>query len=260
MNPDQNQPSPEQPVQPASEPEQPAQPEVKPSPAEPVNPSNPASTPVPPVAPVAPVQQPQQFGQPQPMMQPVAPVAHKSSALAITSLVLGIIGFFTAFIGVGILLGLIAIILGVVSLAKHAGGKGMAIAGLILGALTFVAGGILLAITMTAYNGIQERAVSSSNSSYAAMVVKKAEAYNALNGTLDADKYPTYNELTAATDEAQLDPESRLKLHEGGIDSVSENLPLAYKGCSEGATVYYWDATTGAGKEVSFVAGSPDEC
>jgi hypothetical protein len=150
VNPDENQPQSEQP-------------NVNPAPAEP---NEPASTPAPtadnfqsePAPMEAPTQQPAPAFAPQ---QPVAPQpqAHASNGLAIASLVLGIIGFLTGFFGIGILLGLVAVVLGIISLVKHHGGKGMAIAGLILGAIAFVFGGFFFLIALTSYNGVQQKAL-----------------------------------------------------------------------------------------------------
>lgn len=83
-------------------------------------------------------------GQPAPSLEPP-----KGKALAITALVLGILALlsFWTFVG-GYLLGAAAIIVGVIALMKarsgRAGGRGLAIAGVILGAL-----GLIAAIIMT---------------------------------------------------------------------------------------------------------------
>ena len=64
-----------------------------------------------------------------------------SSALAITALVLTILGLLTAIFMVGGLLGLVGLILAIVALAKikkgNASGKGMAITSTILGTLVY---------------------------------------------------------------------------------------------------------------------------
>lgn len=72
----------------------------------------------------------------------------KSNGLAIASMVLGIIALVLSCCVpyVPILLGLLAVILGGVSLAKKQGGKGMAIAGLICGIITLIPS-ILLLVT-----------------------------------------------------------------------------------------------------------------
>lgn len=70
----------------------------------------------------------------------------QKSGLAIASMVLGIIGLVLSCCVpyVPILLGLLAVILGGVSLAKKQGGKGMAIAGLICGIITLIPAIILI--------------------------------------------------------------------------------------------------------------------
>lgn len=62
---------------------------------------------------------------------------------------------------------------------------------------------ILAAISIVAYNGIQNRGKASAAQSLGAQVQKKVEIYNTVTSA-----YPTYAELTAATSavkEAQLD-------------------------------------------------------
>jgi hypothetical protein len=91
---------------------------------------------------------------PTPVIQPVA-IARKTSGMAVASLVLGILGFMTGITAV------LAIIFGAVALgqiAKDPGldGKGMAIAGLVMG-IVVVVGWLLVflfvfALTATAFN------------------------------------------------------------------------------------------------------------
>jgi hypothetical protein len=69
---------------------------------------------------------------------PAAPAA-KSPVLSIVSLILGILGFLGSFcFGSGFLFGAIAIVLGVIGRGKEPKGKGMALAGIITGALAVV--------------------------------------------------------------------------------------------------------------------------
>ena len=78
-----------------------------------------------PVAPVSPSVPPQ---------PPAAPVPEQGKGLAIASLVLGILAMLSGIFFIGSLFGIIAIILGAVSLSKKIG-KGMSIAGIITGVL-----------------------------------------------------------------------------------------------------------------------------
>lgn len=67
-------------------------------------------------------------------------------------MVCGIVGFFTFFFGLGFLLGLAAVILGIVAFSskKPSKGKGMAIAGLVLGGLE-VAGGLMALVFLSRF-------------------------------------------------------------------------------------------------------------
>ena len=92
----------------------------------------------------APVPPPMQGYQPKP-----------SAALAITALVLGISAFVTGLLFIGGALGLVSVILGIISLKKvkagTASGKGMAITGIILGALGIIATiGMIIVVTWVA--------------------------------------------------------------------------------------------------------------
>lgn len=150
MNPDQNQPQDEQPnVNPTASTES-NDATTGASNENPFNSSVPAAEPATQPAAPAPAQ---------PVVAQQPQVSGGSKGLAITSLVLGIIGFLTAFMGLGILLGLVAIILGIIALVKHHGGKGMAIAGLILGVVTFVFGGFFFLLALNSYSGIQQKAL-----------------------------------------------------------------------------------------------------
>ena len=192
--------------------------------------------------------QPQPVGstpaQPQPAtLAPAAPI-RPSMGLAITAFVLSILGFLTSWIGIGILLALVALVLAIVSLSKRLGGKGLSIAAIVISGLALVSGFILLAITIVAYNGIQARAEASANQSTAYMILKKAEAYNALEGSYSGDSYPTYQQLTNNNiPEARLDQSITDQLHQGDQASVSQSEPIAYQGCAYGAAVYFYDSS-----------------
>jgi len=98
-----------------------------------------------------------QQGYPQQQGYPGAPAGYdqgapaKSNGLGIAALVIGILAILGAFVGAipGILLGLLAIVLGVLGLrrvkARRADNKGMALAGLITGIIGLVLGAIFLA-------------------------------------------------------------------------------------------------------------------
>ena len=75
------------------------------------------------------------------------------SGLAIASLVLGILAVVTfwTYVG-GILLGLIAIVLGVIALGRVRRGRGMAIAGVVLGTLGLLFSAVLIGLTAWVFN------------------------------------------------------------------------------------------------------------
>src|SRR5687767_4503157 len=77
-----------------------------------------------------------------------APGRTLPTGMAVASLILGILGIFTAFFLLGGLLGLIAVILGIVALGKikrgEAGGRGMAIGGIVTGALAMLLALVIL--------------------------------------------------------------------------------------------------------------------
>lgn len=184
----------------------------------------------------------------------------KSSGLAITSLVLSIVGLLTTWIlGLGILLAVLAAIFGIVALAKNQGGKGMSIAGIIIGGINILIGVFILTIGLVSYNGIQDRAVSTQNESSARKLQKKAELYNIQMGSYDRNNYPTYEELVASDSTSiKLDSETLNLIHGGNESSVSAGRPIAYEGCSYGASIYYYDA---AAKNVeSIIVGEPSRC
>ena len=102
-------------------------------------PAGPAYPPTPPSqTPPVPVQTPYY---PQPGYYPAPPYpARNTDALGILSLVLGILGIvFTCFPFINVALSLAALILGIVARARHTGG-GMAIAGIVLGAVGLIFG------------------------------------------------------------------------------------------------------------------------
>lgn len=194
-----------------------------------------------------------------PLAEVQPPQKSKSSGLAIAALVLGIIGLLTGFLGIGILLGLIAVILGIVSLTTHRGGSGMAIAGISTGGVAVVFGGLFFLITLTAYGGIQNRAETVLNQSTANHIVLQAEAFNAIEGNVKSNHYPSYDELMAGKVVAPgLDADTKAMLHSGPASSVTRERPLAYESCLQGATIYYFDTTDMIVGSV--IAGDPEKC
>lgn len=91
-----------------------------------------------------------------------APATQGSKAMAVWSLVLAIIAFLTGILFfISAPLAVIALILGIIVLVKKRAGKGLAIAGVIISGFMLVTLPFTIAIVMTAYNGIQEKAQQS---------------------------------------------------------------------------------------------------
>ena len=83
----------------------------------------------------------------------------KTPALAITSMILGIVGLLTGFFAIGLLFGIAAVVLGIISLkqTKAAGaGQGFAITGIITGALAFIFGLIMVFVYIFAFQTMQK--------------------------------------------------------------------------------------------------------
>ncbi|WP_226347082.1 DUF4190 domain-containing protein [Agilicoccus flavus] len=91
------------------------------------------------------------YGDPRGAGDPWAP--RPSAALAITALVLGVLGFLGSWLVLGAILGLVAVIVGIVAVVKarkgRARGTGMAIGGIVLGVLSMIIAGALVAMIGT---------------------------------------------------------------------------------------------------------------
>lgn len=91
------------------------------------------------------------------------PVNKPASALAVTALVLGIISILTCFFMVNVIIGIIAIILAVVVLAKRESGKGISITAILLSVISIAFTALivymiypLLAVLPDLYNDMKE--------------------------------------------------------------------------------------------------------
>ena len=125
---------------------------------------------------------------------------------------------------------------------------------------------ILATISIVAYNGIQNRAKSSAGQATANSIVKKLEAYNAINSA-----YPTTKTQIQGTDTSKIDgladastagtkpivtPASDSIISATALNSTSANggTTVRINGTSAGGNVYYWDyaATTPAEVAVKY--------
>ena len=105
--------------------------------------------------------------------------------------------------------------------------------------------GILAAITLVAYNGIQARANTTSAQNVANTVMKKAEAYNALES-----RYPLAAELTATTAPTEVKVDAAAL---GTPSAGNGKTTVSYVPCAAtspvtaanitGARIHYWDFT-----------------
>ena len=113
---------------------------------------------------------------------------------------------------------------------------------------------ILAAITIVAYNGIQNRAKASSAQTLANNIAKKAEAFNTVESN-----YPTYSQLTANTGagsagnpaEAKLDNTTQVQ-----STAPTDEKTVQYQVCAQssknvGFVVTYFDAAANATKPVN---------
>jgi hypothetical protein len=70
--------------------------------------------------------------------------------MAITALVLAIVGMLTSLLFIGFPLAIVALILGIVALARRLDGKGMSVAAIVISAITLLWGVFLLVIVVFA--------------------------------------------------------------------------------------------------------------
>jgi type IV pilus assembly protein PilA len=106
--------------------------------------------------------------------------------------------------------------------------------------------GILAAITIVAYNGVQNRARATTNQANAQEVQNKAEVYAADTGNGVFPANGTAFEAIVATDTAALSPKVELLLGTVVPDGASATTRAAiiyYQCGTDGAKVGYWDSS-----------------
>ena len=124
---------------------------------------------------------------------------------------------------------------------------------------------ILAAISIVAYNGIQNRGKTSAGQSLASQTSKKAEAYN--TARTSGSGYPTLADFTAtssAVQEAQLDnPSAVVAYASGTVDTAStysDNKNVVYRPLGTaphaGACLYYWDFVAGSKSSIRVGSGT----
>lgn len=159
-----------------------------------------------------------------------APIARKmprqeKKGLSIASMVLGICSIVLWFIG--FVPAVLAVIFGGIGL-KRGVGKGFAIAGLVTGIVGLVVSAIFfLAMVVTTYNGITQRAKDASIGVDASNVVKKALLYYS-----DNNEYPTYLLMERLLDGTGVE-----------IGQQGSAGDIVYIPCyGRGAIVWYWSS------------------
>jgi len=115
--------------------------------------------------------------------------------------------------------------------------------------------GILAAITIVSYNGIQNRARTVSVQSYAQEAQNKAEIYAADTGN---GIFPTMAELTATTGSAMLTPKVSGMLSASAPTANTQSTVLQYVKCTTavGAKIGYWDSAAATPAVVYLLAGA----
>jgi len=144
--------------------------------------------------------------------------------------------------------------------------------------------GILASITIVAYNGVQGRAKTAAGQSLANSIDKKAETWNAIQGS-----YPTFAQLktnntnavgtgsvatpntdpnyagsTAGPMEAKLDTPSVIIQETLAAPTTpvltattaSDGKVVSYFGCAAGANIWYWDYTKTTAQITKTTAGA----
>lgn len=113
--------------------------------------------------------------------------------------------------------------------------------------------GILAAITIVAYNGIQNRGKTAAGQSLANSVAKKAEAYNAVGST----GYPTTLANFNAVTESVLDDSASVSFSATLLTGTTarDGKTVRYVATSAGGNVYYWDYSKATPSETAVKVG-----
>jgi len=188
-----------------------------------------------------------------PQAESAAPSLKKTRGLAIASLVLGIVGPCT--VGLGSIIGIILGIVGLVKIGKSAGakgGRGLAIAGIVVSAASLVVLPVLVAILLPAVFGALETAKSVQSMNNVRQLCKEAQVYAASHRQQlpPADSWPqVFKEQAGLSADVMSDPGDQ----QGGR-AYAMNAALDGKGVAQdGRTVLFFECRPGAPP-----AGGPD--
>lgn len=127
-----------------------------------------------------------------------APVA-KSKGLAVASLVLGILAFLTGLIYLGAILGILAVIFGIIALKKRQP-KGLAITGIVTGALGIMGTIVAITLVMLALPVLQQQQRDTSRKNQVALTVAQITQYQSEN----QGKLPDPEQLSTSFETATL--------------------------------------------------------
>jgi prepilin-type processing-associated H-X9-DG protein len=179
--------------------------------------------------------------------------APKTSGLAIASLVLGIVGPCT--VGLGSIIGIILGIVGLVKIGKSAGakgGRGLAIAGIVVSAAGLLVLPLLVAILLPAVFGALDQANSASSANNVRQLCMAAQVYAASHRQQlpPADSWPQiFQEQAGLSADVMADPGD-----DKGGRAYAMNAALDGKGVAQnGRTVLFFECRPGAPP-----AGGPD--
>jgi prepilin-type N-terminal cleavage/methylation domain len=106
--------------------------------------------------------------------------------------------------------------------------------------------GILAAIVIVAFNGVQSRANKTAAEQAATQVAKKAEAYNAVNSA-----YPTSTTQFNSESESKLEGITLTSTLASGTGKTA----VEYSTCSTGFRIRYWDYTLSTPGPSSYIYG-----
>lgn len=127
---------------------------------------------------------------------------------------------------------------------------------------------ILAAISVVAYNGIQNRAKTNSGQQVASQVQKKIEALNAIKGTYFAtagaqtvSSINTLADAAPAAAEAKIDNTASITSGTGNVPTAAgthnftatladNGKTIAVWGCANGANIWYWDFAASSAVQV----------
>lgn len=222
-------------------------PEPQPQPSPPVTPTDPetqSEAQVQPESAPAPTEQPQVISQPvlpqQPTFTPQQPAVQAQQPHD-PGKVFNILGLVFAFIALQ-LPGLILSIIGLKKSKKAGFPTTLSVIGIILNSLFMVVGlGIIAAITMVGYKGVQQRTADQTVTTNATSILKRAEVYH-----LENDNYPTIDQLRSATGAAALTDEEKNALKD---TATPINQEVGYQTCVDatgaisGANVYTYSTS-----------------